>query len=637
MRVQRALVSAAMTLSAVACGGAAEPVAAIETRPVRHLETGLPLAGEPLEQSAVDYLRRTAGADVDLDLAAEGDLAIVAVNRGAGMRHVRLQQTHRGVPVAGAAVVVHADDTTFLGFNGYLTANLAGFEVEPAVSGDAALAAARADLAQRTAADPIEEGRALVILPGPGGRGADLAWHLELFTPATGDADGGLWSYLVAASDGRVLRAFDALPTMEQGSGPGGKSKKNKMWNHELDVEPVDGMFAMETTELVTRDRRDADQVVRGPDLGNLPVPEANDAHGYAEITLDMMYAWMDRDSVDDAGLPIVSLVHDSTVCPKNACWKDGKVHYGRSWTYFRARSGALDVVAHEIGHGFTEFHSDLEYAEQPGAMNESFSDVVGTVTEHFHEPGTADFDIAEDIWVFNNYGAERFMCDPTRSIGRVYNQWTIEDARDFEPGMKPHLASGPPNRAFCLAVGRTRAATGLDAAGAVRLMGSVWFLANAGYWTPATDYADGCRGTLDAARALGQPGDVVAAIAHSWADVGVTCDAPAPVCQQDGTCDIDGGETCASCPDDCGSCAQDCSFWKKSKCKVGIGDCSQCGDDSTCGDGVCDGDETDGNCGEDCGCEAVACGEVAPFGCFCDAACDESGDCCADQDDCDD
>ena len=50
------------------------------------------------------------------------------------------------------------------------------------------------------------------------------------------------------------------------------------------------------------------------------------------------------------------------------------------------------------------------------------------------------------------------------------------------------------------------------------------------------------------------------------------------------------------------------------------------------CGDGSCGGDENDGNCPQDCGCAALdTCGGVAPFGCYCDATCGETGDCCSD------
>jgi hypothetical protein len=53
------------------------------------------------------------------------------------------------------------------------------------------------------------------------------------------------------------------------------------------------------------------------------------------------------------------------------------------------------------------------------------------------------------------------------------------------------------------------------------------------------------------------------------------------------------------------------------------------------CGDGVCDGDETDASCAADCGCAAVSCDGIAPIGCYCDAACAQTGDCCADADSC--
>ena len=76
-----------------------------------------------------------------------------------------------------------------------------------------------------------------------------------------------------------------------------------------------------------------------------------------------------------------------------------------------------------------------------------------------------------------------------------------------------------------------------------------------------------------------------------------------------DDTCSAD--ETPASCPEDCES---------------GEG----CGNDS------CDGDETADDCPQDCGCTAAdACGDVAPSGCWCDAACTDNGDCCPDVDVC--
>ena len=53
-------------------------------------------------------------------------------------------------------------------------------------------------------------------------------------------------------------------------------------------------------------------------------------------------------------------------------------------WNY---TSGALDIVAHEITHGVTEFTSDLIYLNESGALNESFSDIMGTAVEFFFQP----------------------------------------------------------------------------------------------------------------------------------------------------------------------------------------------------------------------------------------------------------
>jgi MFS-type transporter involved in bile tolerance (Atg22 family) len=50
--------------------------------------------------------------------------------------------------------------------------------------------------------------------------------------------------------------------------------------------------------------------------------------------------------------------------------------------TTFSDLSGGADVAAHELTHGITEWTANLVYENQPGALNESFSDVFGTLFE---------------------------------------------------------------------------------------------------------------------------------------------------------------------------------------------------------------------------------------------------------------
>src|SRR5262249_7805681 len=71
-----------------------------------------------------------------------------------------------------------------------------------------------------------------------------------------------------------------------------------------------------------------------------------------------------------------------------------------QSWNFL---AGALDVLAHELTHGVTDFSSSLIYRNESGALNEAFSDMMGTAAEFFYQPVgngplKADYQIAEDV-----------------------------------------------------------------------------------------------------------------------------------------------------------------------------------------------------------------------------------------------
>jgi len=624
----RALACLALAVPfAAACGDSGDGGRGIVTESVRHMEIANALAGADLQVEAIDYVRGFEES-LALGLSSGDDYDVISIAEHDGLRHVRMAQTYAGVPVVGSQIMVHADDTTFLGFNGTVTKNLDGFDVTTTVSDGEALAIAKADLAGDTPLEFSNEATRLVILPGRTG-GASIAWHVTFDNSKGGDIETGEWNYFIDARAATVLRKFDGHTTIDQGSGPGGNSKVSRTWTARLDVELDDGVYKMKTDDIETQDRNNDDDVYESAELGNFTDPNGNDAHGFAEVTLNMMRDWMGRDSLDDNGFKIVSRVHDTDACsgaPMNACFKGEKMYYGDGGGDFLPFSGGLDIVAHELNHGFTRFHSNLDYENQSGGLNESFSDIAGTVAEFYDEGAAGNFDIGEDIMTGDPL---RQMCDQS------VDGWSASDAGDYVEGMDPHGSSGVPNRAFCLAVGRYKAAgAGSSTVEAVRAMGHIWYTANAAYWTSGTTYQEACRGTIDAARGIGNGGEVVEALAASWADVGVVCESDVFVCDNDGDCDAGDGETCASCAEDCGSCSEDCSFWKKRKCNLGIGDCSRCDREPGCGDHVCDGDENDENCGQDCGCEALGCEAVAPYGCWCDPACEDFGDCCDDRGD---
>ena len=616
--------SHAVTLVVVitACSSSRNGGEPVVTEPVRHLEADLAAAGPELAADAPAYV---------LDRADLGpsDLEVTAAFTGFDqVRHARLQQTYQGVPVFGSEVVVHADESTFLGYGGVLTRNLDGFDTAPALAEEDAIAVAAAD---RGAAIAFarQESR-LVILPRDGGVGADLAWQVELFNEPQEAADLGRWLYFVAAGDGALLWKIDALTTLEQASGPGGNARVGRTWDAALDVEKEGDRYLMKTARQETLDMKsmtEGGETAKAGALDGFMDPNINDAHGFTEIALDMMRDWTGTNSIDGNGFVIVARVHYG----KNvdvASWDGQHTNFGDSNPDMRyPRPGALDIVAHEINHGFTEKHSHLVYAEQSGGLNESFSDVAGTMAEFYREGDAADFNIGEDIYVAAD-GVHRFMCNPAA-------KGSLDHMSQYQRGAEVHSSSGIGNRAFCLTVGRFKAQSGGSTVDAVRRAGLAWYTANAAYWTSTSTYTEACQGVVDAARSLGYSKQEVAEINQSWADVGVHCDGAPLVCDDDDRCEPTVGETCASCSSDCGACSEDCGWFKKMKCKIGIGDCSRCDLPAGCGDGVCAEDEDDESCGEDCGCAAPGdtCGSVAPYGCWCDAVCGVRGDCCQDRD----
>jgi bacillolysin len=137
--------------------------------------------------------------------------------------------------------------------------------------------------------------------------------------------------------------------------------------------------------------------------------------------------------------------------------------------TSFLAFSGALDVVAHELTHGVTDFTTSLIYQDEPGALNEAFSDMIGNTTEFYAQAqardplGTPDWLVSEDISLeadtragFRNMGDPQEDSDPDHYSERYIG-------KDDSGGV--HSNSGIPNHAYYLLVnGGTNA--GCDSVG---------------------------------------------------------------------------------------------------------------------------------------------------------------------------
>lgn len=473
----------------------------------------------PATMSRAELARQTVRGSIQ-GLHPTADFVVLREVDEDGQHHVRMNQTLDGVRVYGADVVVHLQDKNVVGLGGNVLAEVdtEEFSSKPAFDQRRALELAKKD---RLGIAKIESSReeATLIVWLDGNKMPHLAYHTTFFTEHSDLMKPGLWNHIIDANTGKVIRSWNALHTLSQASGASGNAKFSHAWVAELDVESSGTSFIAQTSRLKTLNLKNATSggTVFNGTLASFGDAAGNDAHGYAEVTLNMLRDWQGKNSIDNAGFVILSRVHYSRNY-ENAFWDGTQMTYGDGASFFYPLSGAIDVVAHEINHGFTEKHSGLVYTGQAGGMNESFSDVAGVTASFYYNASDASFDLGENI--FKTAGALRYMCDPTADGS------SIDNASKMTASLDPHYSSGVGNKAFCRAAKRfsSGSPTGAPTADGVKRASQAWFKANGSYWTSTTSFVQACQGIYDAAGALGYTATELGYLRDAWADVGVTC-----------------------------------------------------------------------------------------------------------------
>jgi Zn-dependent metalloprotease len=188
-------------------------------------------------------------------------------------------------------------------------------------------------------------------------------------------------------------------------------------------------------------------------------VDEAYDGLG---ATYQLFWDIYDRDSIDDEGLPLDGVVHYG-VEYDNAFWDGQRMVFGDGdGELFNRFTIALDVIGHELTHGVTEDEAGLGYLGQSGALNESISDVFGSlVKQHRRQQKAEDADwlIGAGLLATDVQGvALRSMKAP----GTAYDDDLL--GKDPQPAHMDgyvtttadnggvHINSGIPNHAFYMA-----------------------------------------------------------------------------------------------------------------------------------------------------------------------------------------
>jgi Zn-dependent metalloprotease len=248
-------------------------------------------------------------------------------------------------------------------------------------------------------------------------------------------------------------------------------------------------------------------QLVRGEDDPAVAGENANHAYDFLGVVLEYYAEKLGRDSIDNAGLNLVGNVNFG-VQFDNAFWDPAglRMVFGNgSGIVFKDLTGSVDVCAHELTHGVTQFSAMLNYTpDQSGALNESFSDMLGSAIDAYFNKRDADHHnwlIGDEIMADDLYGeALRNMAEP----GTAYDNPLMgrdPQPRDmsgyFEPA-DPHLMSGITNRWYyliCMEIG-------FDAATLImyQTLQKLW---------PAAKFADAAEVAVAQARILARDGQV--------------------------------------------------------------------------------------------------------------------------------
>jgi Zn-dependent metalloprotease len=438
-----------------------------------------------------------------------------------GVTHYRYQQAYKGIPVWGTHTIVSRDPSAqVVRLNGVVVLNI-GNDIK--------------DIPPVSSLDPQDALKRMKTLHMERNIGA--AWFFRnekygtyiyvdkndrahlccvvSFFADTACANPSNFIHFIDVKTGTVLHSFDMLKYAE-GTGPGGNQKLG-LYYYGTDyrgfgVTETGGICTMNTPDVLTVDLEHQTQgttpysytcyenthePING---GYCPL---NDAQAFGQATYDMYRDWY--------GFPPIpfqlKLRCHYSVNYDGYFWYNGYLTLGDGHIIYYPLTG-LDLIAHEVSHGFTEMHSDLIYSGQSGGINESFSDMAGEAAKYYHR-GTNNFIFCWEI-VKETGGVMRYLYNPP------LDGYSIDHVKDYYDGMDVHHSSGIFNKAFYLIA----TSSGWN----TQMAFDIFVKANMDYWVPSTNFQQGAEGARDAALDYGYPCEDVR---DAFAVVGININCP--------------------------------------------------------------------------------------------------------------
>ena len=254
--------------------------------------------------------------------------------------------------------------------------------------------------------------------------------------------------------------------------------------------------------------------------------PTVNEVYDGAGAVYDLYLRQYRRNSLDGKGLQLVQTVHHKEGY-NNAFWNGSQMVYGDGDGILFQKLTELTVIGHEFSHGVVQFSGGLKYRDQSGALNESFADIFGCLTEQYRmkqEVNKASWLVGRGIFGPNINGeALRSMKAP----GLAYEDSLLgKDPQPFhmdyymitsEDLGGVHINSGIPNHAFFLLAQYL-------GGNAWEKAGQIWYDTMQAINNPLATFQDWAEKTVEMANARYTRGSIEAIMTRrAWKLVGIS------------------------------------------------------------------------------------------------------------------
>ena len=412
--------------------------------------------------SVIDFLNENI-ALFDMQ-NTESNFSLISIEEDdLGFTHVKLQQTFDGKEVYGKTITAHFDQYGVItGLTGTLENRITSVtkETNDPITADEAIEIAKGSKTFTELTEEIKTENYIYF-------DNQTAYEVYRVTLAYDLPEIESWEIFVDAYSGNIIASKslirEAGPVTGTGTAVNGNTRKLNLYQN-----TTTSYQLKDTTKPMTGTINTYTANYRSTTTGTLMTspsttvsdPAAVSAHSYAEVVYDFYKNIFNRNSLDNRGMSINSIVHYGRNY-NNAFWNGYKMIYGDGdGSYFTSLSGDLDVVAHEMTHGVTSNSANLAYENQSGALNESMSDVLGVLVQTYDKYNvanggqwtfnSADWVVGDEIYTPGVAGdALRSLANPTLydQPAHMNNYKNLPNTKDGDWG-GVHINSGIPNKA---------------------------------------------------------------------------------------------------------------------------------------------------------------------------------------------